>query len=263
MSLKQNGRRLQDQPLRFRGGSILSFEYQETNKSQLRNMFVGDGGIDPRNGIPAGHLNPSSWVLPQKSGGMSSFTGIASCSKLSANGAMGINVNSSIETSSSFLATGKLVVSAFANILTNSSLSAVSSGALYIQASIATSSTLSASVQALANLVSSIQTDSQFLATPFSIGNMECNITPFTELSPQSLSEAVWSAIAIENNNPGTMGEKLNSAGGSNSPTDIADAVWNALKTNYSDTDSMGLLIQEISEELDKRLKKTDFIALK
>jgi hypothetical protein len=70
-------------------------------------------------------------------------------------------------------------------------------------------------------------------------------------------------APAVDNNEDGTMGEKLNSAGGSNSPTDIADAVWNSIKTDYADPNSLGLLIQEISEELDKRLKKTDFIALK
>lgn len=62
MSLKQNGRLLQQLPLRYRGGSILSFEYQETNKSQLRNIFAGEAGIDPRNGTPTGHLNPSSWL---------------------------------------------------------------------------------------------------------------------------------------------------------------------------------------------------------
>jgi hypothetical protein len=42
--------------------------------------------------------------------------------------------------------------------------------------------------------------------------------TPFTELSPQSLAAAVWSALASGNNDPGTMGELLNSSGAGGNP---------------------------------------------
>lgn len=42
--------------------------------------------------------------------------------------------------------------------------------------------------------------------------------TPFTELSPQSLADAVWSAIAADNNQTGSMGEKLNGAGSAGNP---------------------------------------------
>jgi hypothetical protein len=73
MSLKQNGRLLNQLPLRYRGGSILSFEYAETNKSSLRNIFVSDAAINPINGVVSGHLPPSTWLIAQKSGGLSAY----------------------------------------------------------------------------------------------------------------------------------------------------------------------------------------------
>jgi len=41
---------------------------------------------------------------------------------------------------------------------------------------------------------------------------MTGEMTPFTELSPENLAKAVWSALASENNDIGTMGAKLNTA---------------------------------------------------
>ena len=48
--------------------------------------------------------------------------------------------------------------------------------------------------------------------------SMEGSWTPFTELSPENLAVAVWTAAAAANNTTGTMGEKLNDAGGAANP---------------------------------------------
>jgi hypothetical protein len=48
--------------------------------------------------------------------------------------------------------------------------------------------------------------------TPYGIGHMVGAALPYTELSPQSLAQAVWSAIAADNNQSGTMGSKVNTA---------------------------------------------------
>ena len=55
-------------------------------------------------------------------------------------------------------------------------------------------------------------------ATPKALGNISGAVTPFTELSPQSLANAVWSALAVENDEVGSMGELLNSAGSAADP---------------------------------------------
>lgn len=65
---------------------------------------------------------------------------------------------------------------------------------------------------------------------------MDGSWSPYTELSPQSLATAVWSALAAANNEPGTMGDLLNAAGGggiSGAVIDqIAEAVWEVLDLN-------------------------------
>jgi hypothetical protein len=65
---------------------------------------------------------------------------------------------------------------------------------------------------------------------------MEGSWSPFTELSPQSLATAVWSALAAQNNEPGTMGDLLNAAGGGGISgaviEQIVDAVWERVGSN-------------------------------
>ena len=63
--------------------------------------------------------------------------------------------------------------------------------------------------------------------TPYAIGSMVGSALPYTELSPQSLAGAVWSAPAGENNQAGTMGNKLNTASsGGVDLNALAEAVW-------------------------------------
>lgn len=42
--------------------------------------------------------------------------------------------------------------------------------------------------------------------------NMDGSWTPFSELSPEGLAAAVWQSVAAANNEPGSMGAKLNTA---------------------------------------------------
>jgi len=44
------------------------------------------------------------------------------------------------------------------------------------------------------------------------IATMQGEWTPYAELSPQSLANAVWDTLAIQNNEAGSMGAKLNTA---------------------------------------------------
>lgn len=74
--------------------------------------------------------------------------------------------------------------------------------------------------------------------------------TPFTELSPQSLATAVWAASAVDNNDVGSMGEKLNDAGSGGDP-------WATDLDSYTTPGTAGNIVK------DKLLKKSTFIALK
>lgn len=47
-------------------------------------------------------------------------------------------------------------------------------------------------------------------ATPSAIGNMIGTVTPFTELSPKNLADAVWNATSSDYVTNGTMGKQVN-----------------------------------------------------
>ena len=62
---------------------------------------------------------------------------------------------------------------------------------------------------------------------PYAVGNMVGFALPYTELSPQSLANAVWQAPAAESNLAGTMGNKLNTASSGGVDLEaLAEAVW-------------------------------------
>ena len=62
------------------------------------------------------------------------------------------------------------------------------------------------------------------------------DITPFTELSPENLAAAVWNSIASSYNDTGTMGEKLNDAGGAGNP-------WNTvIESGYTAGEIMQII---------------------
>ena len=68
---------------------------------------------------------------------------------------------------------------------------------------------------------------------PYAIGHMSGTALPYTELSPQSLANAVWQSPASENNATGTMGNKLNTASSGGVDLDaLADAVLEKLQAN-------------------------------
>jgi hypothetical protein len=66
-------------------------------------------------------------------------------------------------------------------------------------------------------------------ATLTGYGALSGNITPYTELSPQSLASSVWGAVATQFNEAGTMGNKLNSA--ASGGVDLS-AMADAVRTN-------------------------------
>ena len=62
---------------------------------------------------------------------------------------------------------------------------------------------------------------------PYAIGSMVGAALPYTDLSPQALAQAVWQAPATDNNQPGSMGSKVNTASSGGVDMDaLAEAVW-------------------------------------
>lgn len=74
-----------------------------------------------------------------------------------------------------------------------------------------------------------------------------CLISIGSRPSAEDIASAVWQSISTMFNAPGTMGRKLNDAGGGSSPSDIAQAVWDALKILAVTPGSFGEHVQTLA----------------
>ncbi len=231
MGLKQNTTLLAQMPLRHRGGAVGTLRPM-WGRTDLRNQSVGEGIPSKLAGIPSGNLAPSSWTLPYKPGAMSSFTNlVVTVTPGTLNLAAGRNITGSTTVTITVNpADGQLIVSAVGNASITFDLAANLAGALSAAGSTSFSFTVNnATLGAIVDAVGAALVQFSNSATIRATGNLSGDITPFTELSPQSLSAAVWSALASAYNAPGTMGEKLNDAGSAANPwTEVIDGTYTA-----------------------------------
>ena len=82
------------------------------------------------------------------------------------------------------------------------------------------------------------------------IGHMSGTVSPYTELSPQSLSAAVWNAIISQYQEAGSTGEALADAGGAGNP-------WSSAVSGNTNTGSFGEMVAK------KLLKTGSYLGLK
>lgn len=223
MSLLCNGSNLQAFP-----GKFLS---SGTESITLSNFFNGELSFDPflssnwssETAIPAGSALPCIVSLPIKDGGI------------------GARIFKEFTQSTNVLAVRDIVASLSADFTQSASVSLVVpvGGAAdfafdlvaAIEAVLNMSTNLTFSFTDTTNLgaIIPVAATLSFTFTPSQdltgTAEVECDIQPFTELSPQSLANAVWSAVAADNNEVGSMGEKLNDAGsGSNPWTEVIES---------------------------------------
>jgi hypothetical protein len=186
------------------------------SRGDRMNQSVGEGIPSKLAGIPSGHLAPSSWVLPYKPGAMSSFTQcVVTVTPGLLNLAAGVNITGSTTVTITVNpASGQLIVSASGSTSITFSLAANLAGALSASGSTSFSFTVNnATLGAIVNAIGAALVQFSNSATVKATGNLSGDITPFTELSPQNLAAAVWSALSSAYNDPGTMGELLNNSG--------------------------------------------------
>jgi hypothetical protein len=170
-------------------------------------------------GQPDGTTHPASWLMALQAGRISSRSTQITFSA-AASGTLGLPATGS--TSITFTvppADLQLVVSASGSTSITFSTTASLAGALSAQGSTSITFTVPpATLGAIIDAQGNAPITWSLSATPRAIGNLSGDITPFTELSPQSLSAAVWQALASAYNTPGSMGELLNSAGSAADP---------------------------------------------
>jgi len=185
----------------------------------MRNIFMGQAGVDYKSSIPAGARPPASWILAQKNGGMSSRNSGKITSEASGSAVMGLPATSSATITLDVPdATGGLIVSGSGT----ASLSISMTGLILSIASASGSASVSITPTALIGAKAGISGQSTLTVSAASeitaVGYMSGLSTSETEFSASSLAQAVWTAAAGSYNGAGTMGEKLNDAGSASNP---------------------------------------------
>lgn len=212
MGLKQNTTILAQLPLRQFGGLPAGIRSM-WGRTDLRNSTVGEGITTQLAGIPGGHYPPSSWNLPYKAGQISNFTYVgATVTAGPLNIAGGKNAVGDVAfTFTVGPSQLELVVSASGSASFEFTLTGNAAAVLQAAGAIAVEFTVGpATLGAESGIFGDTTITFTAIATSRADGNMEGAVTPFTELSPQSLAAAVWNAIAADYTETGSMGELMN-----------------------------------------------------
>lgn len=227
-----------DPTLYFKGGIRRNFFLQDdaTNIAQIRKAAT-----------PTGYRHPYAYVMPIDAGGIASINTILCDADIAgANLAGGLNAVAALTASGDLSATMQLIVSAVAVITATGDLTGNLNAIAPLAATITGGGSLTATLQALGNAVAAITASGALTGTVRATGTLEALITSQTELSPEALAAAVWNAVAAEFNAVGTMGEKLNAAGGGANPADIADAVWDEILSGHTVAGSSSQVVKAI-----------------
>lgn len=206
------------------GGAIgLGMNRGDFNKtSQMRGVFTNAKRERP-SGIPDGYRPPYGWMLPLKNGGMAAHTTIRASGTISAsNLAGGLNAVAALTGTGDITnANLGLIVSLVASLAGTGNLTAANlNAAAALAASLTGAGDLTAAnIGALANLVAGLLGLGDVTGTMRADGHMAADITVTGDLlTSANVAASVWSALATANDDPGTMGEKVNNAASAGDP---------------------------------------------
>jgi hypothetical protein len=226
---------LNKSPGRFFGGSTTSAEVQVPSNWQKSGAARNSLYISQATtalvlySIPSANYAGKTWMLPQKSGEMSSRNDTVMSFAAAASGLRGItSPGSAVMTFTVADAAGGLITSgagsaAFSITGTGqllASLSAIGSASFAI-------TTNTPILGAEANAVGAATMTFTGTLTPYAIGIMSGSTVDDSVLTGDTIASAVWGASAAAFNAAGTTGNKLNTAGSGGVDTAaLAAAVW-------------------------------------
>jgi hypothetical protein len=250
-------------PEKFLTGTTLYGDRANFNKpGMMRSMGAGSGNDWDLAAIPQGFGAGGAWMLPRTRGGLTARrtariviegTGtVRQGSRIVGSGFLTISgIGTGVRVIWSYIVgTSTLTISASG--VGGRLIGAVGTATITIEGAGAIKAIMGASGSALITIAASMATGAaaghmagvclltiEGVADPVGIGWM-AGTTAEAGLTPSGIAAAVWNAVAASFNLSGSMGAKMNAAGGSNSPEDIADAVWNELAAGHAIPDSFG-----------------------
>ncbi len=194
-----NGVRYGCQPMKTMGGAqVGSIHRARWNQpGSMRNLWAGDASVSNVQAIPSGYNGSGAWVMSPKAGGISARFAIDGAGATALSMAAGKNGEADLSGYGE-IATAplQLVVSAIAALAGSGTIATAGlAGKLEAVAALAGSGAVSGAIGALAGIFADLDGDGALTATIKALGFMEADVSPFTELSPESLAAAVWASI--------------------------------------------------------------------
>lgn len=243
----------------------LTSPIKATKPESMRSYYSSDTYVTEnlnqknRDSFPTGTNPPYSYVLGDKGALLSSTTTVNGSGIITSGLSMGKACEASLEGSGTISAASLALVVQLASSLSGSGTISVASlvGVVSLASSLSGTGSLTAGLNVIAYMNSVMSGSGSVNASLRGTLSMEAAIyVNQSEATVQQIVEAVWNALAAQYNDPNTMGELLNGAGGGSSPGAVATAVWDELLAGHSVPGSA-------AEELKKKLSQVMFIALK
>lgn len=193
MALLQNGYRDASAGVRIFGATASNNAYPsalQRNSDQTgpkRNIFTAEG-YSAKAGIPAGHLHPSSWMLPQKPGGLSSHSEAIGVASWSGAIAAGRNIAATFAGAATFTGTGQLVVSGVGSFAGLAAFAGNVTAALGAVGSFAGVASWSGATTAKGNILGAFTGVASFVAIRYASGSLSGSFAPAVTLEAQGFS---------------------------------------------------------------------------
>ena len=160
----------------------------------LRNISAGQGITDDKVGLPQGGGHPAAWMLPQKPGALSSHNRTRGEATATLALVSGRNLAATSDGVATASATLQLVVSLSGTADGIATVTGNVQAALGMAGSASGSGGVTATIGALAWAYCEAAGSCTATLTRYATGRLYGSISPFTELSPQNLADAVLAA---------------------------------------------------------------------
>lgn len=192
-----------------------------------------------RDSVPTGTNPPYSLILGDKGSLISSTTNINGVSTVISNVAMGRSIAANLSGEGVITSALSLIIQLATNLAGEGLLTSALVGSLQMAANLAGVGDLEVSAKIIANIVATLAGQGSISSATF-IGfcRLEADITPYTELSPETLAASILNSMLTSYNSPGTVGQALNAAGSAGDP-------WIADLASYSGTQA-GKVLSDI-----------------
>lgn len=225
-----------------------------TQVSNCRNAFNGSGQLKQRfypetvdglpltTALPEGYLAPNAWLLPYDIGSMS-ISNLNGSGSFSGTGTAGLGGTLSMSGSGVFAATGGLFAGLTLSMSGSGSMSLSGGGLLEAFLAMAGTSEFSAAISANAGMTLAMAGVGSMTLAPQATGEMVLEIyVNQSQATVDQIVAAVWSALAAEYNESGTMGNKLNGAGSAGDP-------WTTDLSTYTTDGTAGKILQDAKKK--------------